>query len=182
MTGSLSFATRLGGVLAAMLVVGCTLAAGLNYLKFERVLQEQQARVLSILVSDLGDTVENSLALGVRLAGVPGAQSLLERSRAAEPLIAELSIVDATGIVLFDTDRQNLNAPAPAAALEGRRDTDPWRFRLGARYGVAVAITNGFGEVEGAILLSYERRAIDERLASVLLAIVQATLLALVVA
>lgn len=182
MTGSLSFATRLSGLLAAMLVVGCGLAASLNYLKFERMLLEQQARVLEILAGDLGDTVENGLALGVRLAGIPGGQALLERSRAAEPLIAGLSIIDAAGIVLFDTDRQNLNTTAHPAALAGQIETGPWRYRDGRRYGIGVPITNGFGQYEGAVLLGYERRAVDERLAAVLLSMVQATLLALAVA
>jgi hypothetical protein len=181
-TRGLSLATRLGSLLAVMLVVGCGLAASLNYLKFERILLEQQARVLEILVEEISNTVENGLALGVPLAGVPGAQALLERSRAAEPLIANLSIVDPGGIVLFDTDRQNLHAPAPPAALERRSDTDTWRFRNTARYGIGVPITNNFGQSEGAILLTYERHSVDERLASALLSMVQATLLALAVA
>jgi hypothetical protein len=181
-TGSLSFATRLSGILAAMLLLGCGLAAGLNYLKFERILLEQQARVLEILARDLGDTVENSLALGVRLAGIPGGQALLERSRAAEPLIAGLTILDDSGVVLFDTDRQNLNAPAPRAALTARAGTGDWRWRDGPAYGIGVPIVNGFGQAEGALLLRYERRTIDERLASMLLSMAEATLLALALA
>lgn len=182
MTSGLSFATRLSSLLALMLVVGCGLAASLNYLKFERILLEQQARVLEILAEEIRTTVENGLALGVRLAGVPGAQALLERSRAAEPLIAGLSIVDSSDIVLFDTDRQNLHAPAPPAALERRSETGTWRYRDGARYGIGVPIVNNFGQFEGAILLTYERRSVDERLVSALLSMVQATLLALAVA
>jgi len=181
-SGSLSFASRLSVLLAAMLVAGGILAAGLNYLKFERLLLEQQARVLEILAGELGVTVENGLQLGVRLAGVPGAQALLERSRAAEPLIAGLSIVDSSGIVLFDTDRQNLNAAAPEAALAGQTGSGPWRYRDGSRYGVGVPVINGFGQREGAVLLSYDRRSVDARLTSVLLSMVQATLLALAVA
>lgn len=187
MRGELSFATRLTGVLATMLLLGCGLAAGLNYLKFERMLLEQQARVLEILAGELGSTVENSLALGVRLAGVPGAQALLERSRAAEPLIAGLSIADADHVVLFDTDRQNMGTTLPRSQLAapgpaGSAQAGAWRFRDGPRYGIGTPIINGFGQTEGAILLRYERTAVDERLAAALLAMMQATLLALALA
>ena len=182
MSGGLSFATRLSGVLAVMLLLGCGLAAGLNYLKFERMLLEQQARVLEILAGELGTTVENSLALGVRLAGVPGAQALLERSRAAEPLIGGLTIADADGVVLFDTDRQNLGTSLPKERFEALARQVSWRFRVGADYGIGAPIVNGFGQPEGAVLLRYDRRAVDERLAAALLAMVQATLLALAIA
>jgi len=180
--GELSFATRLTGVLATMLLLGCGLAAGLNYLKFERMLMEQQARVLEILAGELGSTVENSLALGVRLAGVPGAQALLERSRAAEPLIAGLTIADADQVVLFDTDRQNMGGTLPRDQLAAAGPVASWRFRDGPRYGIGTPIINGFGQPEGAILLRYERTAVDERLAAALLAMMQATLLALAIA
>lgn len=182
MTGSLSFVARLSALLAAMLVAGGILAAGLNYLKFERLLLEQQARVLEILAGELGVAVENGLQLGVQLAGVPGAQALLERSRATEPLIDGLRIVDSGGIILFDTDRQNLNTHAPDAALAGQASAGPWRFRDGARYGIGVPVINGFGQREGAILLSYDRDSVDERLTAVLLSMVGSTLLALTVA
>jgi hypothetical protein len=182
MTGGASFATRLGGVLAIMLLLGCGLTAGLNYLKFERMLLEQQAKVLEILATELGGTVENSLALGVRLAGVPGAQALLERARAAEPLIGGLSIADSDGVVLFDTDRQNLGASLPRGIFDPRPEGQAWRFRDGARQGIGAPIINGFGQVEGAVLLRYGREAVDERLTSALLGMVQAGLLALALA
>lgn len=165
-----------------MLLLGCGLVAVLNYLKFERMLMEQQARVLEILASELGSTVENSLALGVRLAGVPGAQALLERSSAAEPLIAGLTIADADHVVLFDTDRQNMGSTLPQAQLAPAGPVASWRFRDGARYGVGTPIINGFGQPEGAILLRYEQTAVDERLAAALLSMMQATLLALAIA
>lgn len=182
MTGGLSFASRLSGLLAIMLLLGCGLAAGLNYLKFERMLMEQQAKVLEILAGELGTTVENSLALGVRLAGVPGAQALLERARAAEPMIVGLTIADVDGVVLFDTDRQAIAGTLPGDRLAPAATADSWRFRDGQRYGIGAPIINGFGQPEGAVLLRYGRDLVDERLASALLAMVKATLLALAIA
>lgn len=181
MTAGLSFATRLSGLLAAMLLLGCGLTAGLNYLKFERMLLEQQARVLEILVGELAATMENSLTLGVHLAGVPGAQALLERSRATEPLIARLTVADADGVILFDTDRQAIGASLTRPQFDLRGDR-LWRFREGEGFGAGAPIVNGFGQPEGAVLLRYGRQAVDERLAAALLAMVRATLLALAVA
>lgn len=177
MSRELSFATRLTSLLATMLLLGCSLVLGLNYLKFERILLDQQARVLEIISEELGSTVENSLALGVQLAGVPGAQSLLERSREAEKLIAGLTISDIGHVVLFDTDRQNIGRTLRQDQLAGAL-AGPWRFRDGPRYGIGTPIINAYGVPEGSILLSYERAAVDERLAATMLAMVQSIMLA----
>ena len=178
MSRELSFATRLTGLVATMLLLGCALVAGLNYLKFERILLDQQARVLEIFSGELGSTVENSLALGVQLAGVPGAQALLERSREAEKLIAGLTISDSGNVVLFDTDRQNIGRTLRQEQLAASGLTGPWRFRDGPRYGIGTPIINGYGVPEGAILLRYERAAVDERLGAAMVAMVQSTMLA----
>jgi hypothetical protein len=178
MSRELSFATRLTGLLATMLLLGCGLVAGLNYLKFERILLDQQARVLEIFSGELGSTVENSLALGVQLGGVPGAQALLERSREAEKLIAGLTISDAGNLVLFDTDRQNIGRSLRQEQLAALGLAAPWRFRDGPHYGIGTPIINGYGVPEGAILLRYERTAVDERLGASMLAMVQSIMLA----
>jgi hypothetical protein len=178
MSRELSFATRLTGLLATMLLLGCGLVAGLNYLKFERILLNQQARVLEIFSGELGSTVENSLALGVQLAGVPGAQALLERSREAEKLIAGLTISDSGNVVLFDTDRQNIGRTLRPEQLAASGLTAPWRFRDAAQYGIGTPIINGYGVPEGAILLRYGRAAVDVRLGAAMVAMVQSTMLA----
>jgi hypothetical protein len=178
MSRELSFATRLTGLVATMLLLGCGLVAGLNYLKFERILLDQQARVLEIFSEELGNTVENSLALGVQLGGVPGAQALLERSREAEKLIAGLTISDTGNLVLFDTDRQNIGRRLRQEELAASGLAAPWRFRDGPHYGIGTPIINGYGVPEGAILLRYERTAVDERLGAAMLAMVQSIMLA----
>ncbi|WP_368415315.1 hypothetical protein [Falsiroseomonas sp.] len=178
MSRELSFATRLTGLVATMLLLGCGLVAGLNYLKFERILLDQQARVLEIFSEELGNTVENSLALGVQLGGVPGAQALLERSREAEKLIAGLTISDTGNLVLFDTDRQNIGRRLRQEELAASGLAASWRFRDGPHYGIGTPIINGYGVPEGAILLRYERTAVDERLGAAMLAMVQSIMLA----
>ncbi len=180
MNGSLSFAARLATVLAGMLMLSCGLAVAMNVLKFERLLLEQQARVLEIMAGDLGETLENGLALGVRLAAIPGAQALLERARAAEPLIAGLSVADAHGGILFDTDRQRLAGNAPEAVRAVA--VGAWRFRDGARQGIGVPVLNAYGQSEGSLLLFYTRTAVDEQLVGALLKMLHASLLALAVA
>ena len=179
MSRELSFSTRLTSLLATMLLLGCGLVVGLYYLKFERILLDQQARVLEIIAEELGRTVENSLALGVQLAGVPGAQSLLERSREAGKLIAGLTISDTGNVVLFDTDRQNIGRALRQDQLAARGPlTGPWRFHNSDGYGIGAPIFNGYGVLEGAILLRYDRAAVDERLAATMLAMVQSFMLA----
>jgi len=178
MIRELSFTTRVTSLVATMLMLGCGLVVGLNYLKFERVLLDQQARVLQIFSEELGNTLENSLALGVRLGGVPGAQALLERSREAEKLIAGLTISDSGNRILFDTDRQNIGRTLRQEQLVASGLAAPWRFREGSHYGIGTPIINSYGVPEGAILLRYERMAVNERLGAVMLAMVHSIMLA----
>jgi hypothetical protein len=173
-------AARLATLVAAMLVIACATTAVLNYLKFERLLLVQQARVLEILASDLAEAFEYSMNLGVRLQGVPGAQALLERRRSTEALVDALSVIDASGRILFDTDRQNIGGQAPP----GLRPTagGAWHHSAGERNWVGLPIVNSFGQVEGALMVAYGRDAVDARLDAILLSMARAALIGLAVA
>jgi hypothetical protein len=80
--------------------------------------------------------------------------------------------------VLFDTDRQNIGRTLRQSQLVATGLTAPWRFREGSQYGIGTPIINGYGLAEGAILLRYERTAVDERLGAAMVAMVQSTMLA----
>jgi len=177
-----SFASRLAVLVAAMLVVACALTAVLNYLKFEKLLLGQQARVLEIVASDLAEVFEHSMNLGVRLPGVPGAQALLERRRATDTLVDGLSVTDASGRILFDTDRQRIGEQVPPYLLPPPAVSEAWHVRRGDRNWIGVPIVNSFGQAEGALLLAYGRDAVDARLDAILLSMARAALIGLAVA
>ncbi len=177
-----SFASRLAVLVAAMLVIACALTAALNYLKFEKLLLGQQGRVLEIVATDLAEVFERSMNLGVRLPGVPGAQALLERRRSTDTLVGGLSVIDATGRILFDTDRQRIGEDVPPYLLPPATASGAWHVRRDGRYWIGVPIVNSFGQAEGALLLAYGREAVDARLDAILLSMARSALIGLAIA
>lgn len=171
MRGS-SFASRVALLLALLLAFACAVVAVLNYLKFERLLVAQQARVLGIIASDAAEGFERGINLGVRLPGVPGGQALVERAVLADPDLRRALVADARGRILFDTERGRIgeDLPAPLAAAASGTALPGWR---------AAPIVNGFGQTEGALLLGHGRESIDARLDAIALGMLRPTLLVL---
>lgn len=177
MSGS-SFASRLAITLSAILVMACAVVTGLNYFKFEKILVAQQSRVLQVTAQDLADTFERSINLGVRLAGVPGAQGLIDGSWASDRMIRRLSVADALGVTLFDTDRAAIGRTVPEALLRAGADGIA-QISPGGLFWIAAPIVNGFGQTEGTLLLAYDRSAAQSRLNAIALEIIRPTTLVL---
>lgn len=173
-----SFASRLAITLSALLVLACAVATGLNYLKFEKIIVAQQARVLLVTAQDMADTLERSINLGVRLVGVPGAQGLLDSNWATDRTIRRISVVDTAGVILFDTDRSAIGQPRP----EMLRHDDAGgsgQTLAGGLLWISVPIVNGFQQTEGTLLLAYDSAAAQARLNAIALEIIRPTVLVL---
>lgn len=178
MTGP-SFATRIALLLAALTVLACMLVTALNTLKFEKLLLAQQQRIVATIGADLVDTFERGMMIGVRLADVPGAQAAVDRAFGRDGDLRRISLADAGGRILFDTERVRIGDAADVALLpagQGRRDA-----RLGGFDWVGMPVVNSFGRQEGSLLLGYGRAGIDDRLTAIVLAMAGPGLAALLV-
>ena len=178
MTGP-SFATRIGLLLTVLTVLACTLVTALNYLKFERLLLTQHQRMFTTIGADLVDTFERGMNIGVRLADVPGAQALLDRAFGRDADLRRITVADAGGRILFDTERVRIGDAAEAALLPSR----PARrlARLGGLDWIGMPVVNSFGQQEGSLLLGYGRAGIADRLTAIALAMAGPGLTALAV-
>ncbi|MEO3471888.1 hypothetical protein AAFN86_08485 [Roseomonas sp. CAU 1739] len=178
MTGP-SFATRIALLLSALTVLACVLVTALNTLKFERLLLAQHQRVFATIGADLVDTFERGLNIGVRLAEVPGAQSLLDRAFGRDDDLRRITVADAAGRILFDTERVRIGDAAEAALLPA----GPLRrvARVGGIDWIGLPVVNSFGQQEGSLLLGYGRAGIADRLTAIALAMAKPGLAALLV-
>jgi sensor histidine kinase regulating citrate/malate metabolism len=178
MTGS-SFATRIGLLLTVLTVLACAMVTALNYLKFERLLVNQHQRIFATIGADLADTFERGMNIGVRLADVPGAQALLDRAFGRDADLRRITVADAGGRILFDTERVRIGKAAEAPLLpEGRQRR---LARLGGLDWIGIPVVNSFGQAEGSLLLGYGRTGIHDRLIAIALAMAGPGLLALLV-
>ncbi len=178
MTGP-SFATRIALLLTALTVLACMLVTALNTLKFEKLLLAQQQRIVATIGADLVDTFERGMMIGVRLADVPGAQALLDHAFRRDGDLRRISVADAGGPILFDTERVRIGDVADAALLpggQGRR-----YVRLAGLDWVGIPVVNSFGQQEGSLLLGYGRAGVADRLTAIALAMAGPGLTALLV-
>lgn len=178
MTGS-SFATRIGLLLTALTVLACTLVTALNYLKFERLLLTQHQRMFTTIGADLVDTFERGMNIGVRLADVPGAQALLDRAFGRDADMRRITVADAGGRVLFDTERVRIGDAADPSLLPA--GTTRRLARLGGLDWIGMPVVNSFGQQEGSLLLGYGRAGIADRLTAIALAMAGPGLTALAI-
>lgn len=178
-----SFASRVAILLALLLTLACAVVATLNYLKLEKLLLNQQSRVIEIVATDLAEAFERGVNLGVRLPGVPGGQALVERALTRDADIRRISVTDARGHILFDTDHARIGGDEQAAILamlpgDGRTG----RAHAQGLTWTGVPIVNGFGQTEGMLLVGNARGTVSVRLNAIALAMLGPTLLVLAIA
>jgi hypothetical protein len=178
MLGGNSLTIRISFSLAAILIVAALLTAGLNYFKFERALRDVQGGRYAFVVGDLRGTIEQSVNLGLPIAGLRNLQLLIERRKAQDPSIAEIAVFDAAGALLFDTARGNAGRRVAPDWIAGAKTGQDFRLQDGEAGIVGAPLTNSFGQAIGGIALRYLRAGADGKTTSVLFALSRATLLA----
>lgn len=171
------FAVRLATVMVAVVLAAAALTVTLDYLKFRRVMQAQENDVYMFMATDLATTIEDSMNLGLPLAALATTEQLIQRRRAAERGTLGITVVDANGTVLFDTDRFRVGQRAPADWLGAAGTERRWTETLPDAYVVGVRIMSSFGQPAGAVVVRYDRVPLETRLTAILLAMMQAALL-----
>lgn len=148
---TLSFATVAGLLLAALLVF-----AALDRLR----IQATEANI-DFALTQLRQSLESSVSLGLPLADVQIAQDLIERARASNPDILAIEIISASGLSLFNTDRGSLGeaitdrwADAISRA-RGRR----WQVQEFSAIVFGDHIRNDFGARVGGIAITVSGEA-----------------------
>ena len=121
--------TRIVAILVALLTIGTVAAAGLNYLKFERILIETAAARYDPVLRELSRVINDSLRSGLTLESTRTTQQLIDRSAAQFEGAFDLVVRDMEGVRLFGTgDFENLpeTLPPPGGILSDF--SDPARF------------------------------------------------------
>lgn len=118
----------------------------------------QHARV-SLTVTELQESIETDIALGLDLSENRAIQAQLERALAADPALHAIEVVRKDGVALFSTDRGAIGEswqPAVAvAAAQGEQQRRQWTATLGGEAITGVLLQNAFGEVVGHVSATY---------------------------
>jgi len=144
---ALSLLTVAGVVLAAILVLGA----------LDRLRVRAAEANTDFVLTQLGNSIESSVSLGLPLPDIRITQDLIERTRTGDPDILAVEVFTPNGISVFNTDRGSVGEPITDAWQEALRRRDAsghWRVEEFGSIVVGEAIRNDFGETVGEIAIT----------------------------
>ncbi|MDP2800833.1 MAG: hypothetical protein Q8O26_03035 [Phreatobacter sp.] len=179
MLGSGSLVVKLATAIIAILMSAAALATVLNLMKFSKIIEDQEARLYSFVVADISDTLERALALGLPLEVLSNAQQVIDRRRVDDTAVVRVSVVDAKGLIVFDTDRAQISQKADRGWGMPAAGQTAWRGSTAAVFLVSTPIVNTFGQAVGWVVLAYERAVVTRKAVSILHSMLSASLIAI---
>lgn len=166
---------KLGTTICLILVFAVALSSLLNYFNFEKNYSDIVRSRYAVLVKDLAHTVEYGLGLGLGLSTMDGVPELLAEVKAGDPQIRFVQVFDAQGQVLFDTGAavgETVPAAWQAAAFRGEA-TAEWGLEDGGALLVGVPLRNSFNQLEGSLVLGFDKSEVALPVHQVLLSLLQ---------
>lgn len=104
-----------------------------------------------LVLSDLLESLEARMALGLPLAQLPEIDRLLDQSRGQLPHTVSVALVDELGVAVFSTDPVEVGERL--LSPEGWRDEGVTRMEMGEEEVFWMPIPGDFGTAAGAVLL-----------------------------
>lgn len=152
----MSLPDRLVLLTAPIAVLFLVLSAGLIYRTFDQLDLERARSLASLVLSEVRETLQANVDLGLTLGRVRVAQDLIERKRAQNSEILAIDVFGADGVTRFSTDRGTIDQTVPAAWLEAARSReggDVWTLdeQGGVLFGTIVE--SDYGEAVGHVAI-----------------------------
>jgi len=154
-----SVARKVSAALLAILL-GTMAAAGVfTYSKLESVSASLVRSRYAVQVLSIKRNVEDRLNLGFPLRQLRPIQDVVEREKAGDPEIVDIQIFDAHGEVVFDSDRGSVGTVVPSNWLNSLGNGED--FAADDDRVVGLPLINGFGQVEGGVVLHYPSASLE---------------------
>jgi len=163
-----SLFTRLAAVVLLMVLSASALTIALNYAKFRQVMTLQERSLYAFVATDLARSIEGSLNLGLPLATLQTTQRLIDAKHEEDRAILGVTVFDARGMDIFDTERFRIGSAVPPALLPPAGAAS-WRIGRAGVLGVGERIFNSFGQSAGGVVVRYDPDRLDAVMLSVLL-------------
>lgn len=174
---------RVALALAVSTALAVTLAAALIFGALDRLRAAAEEANTDFVLTQLRQSVEASVSLGLPLPDIRVTQDLIERARATNPEIVAIEVFSADGVSLFNTDRGALGEAISDSWQEAIARVDArWRVEeLGALV-VGEPILNDFGEAVGGVAVTTSLRERTDHAYDIQVTLVPATITAALIA
>ncbi|MGF7158912.1 hypothetical protein FHS85_000522 [Rhodoligotrophos appendicifer] len=149
--------TRLICALALLTAAGLCLCAFLIYGSLDRSQVQVAESNLKFVLTQLRDSIEANVNLGLALPEIRIAQDLIEQAQAADSEILAVEIFSPNGTSQFNTDRGSIGEPVRESWNEAIRRSlgyGRWRVEEFGDIVVGEVIRNDFGEPVGHVAIT----------------------------
>jgi hypothetical protein len=171
--------TKILVALLMVLITALTTTATLGYFIYERTLSGLVTSRFEFIAMELKRKVEAGLDLGLPLGELENVNDLLRQEIFTDKALVRLSIENARGIILFDTDTSRIGKSS-SPWLDSSVQAGPKRSDMLVREPkIGVPLVNNFGKVVGGLLVDYSKDYYDSKRAGTIRNVAEATLLVL---
>ncbi len=144
------------------------MAAFLNYFKYKSTIGNiVKSRVL-VVGRGIENSVQASLQLGMQFAELSQLPQLMQREKSSDRLIRGIDVFDASGQVIYSTDRARVGQRVPVTwtyAAE-RSKTTEWGAEATDEYVAGISVKNAFDLTVGFLALRYSRDEVERAAAT----------------
>lgn len=144
------------------------MAAFLNYFKYKSTIGNiVKSRVL-VVGRGIENSVQASLQLGMQFAELSQLPQLMTREKSSDRLVRGIDVFDASGQVIYSTDRVRVGQKVPAgwtAAAERSKSTE-WATEEPEEYVAGISLKNAFDLTVGYLALRYSRDEVERAAAT----------------
>lgn len=169
-------------ILAALLmvtIIALTTTATLGYFIYERTLSDLVISRFEFTATELKRKVETGLDLGLPVGELENLNELLRQEILTDNALVRLSIENARGIILFDTDASRIGTSA-SAWLDVLVQAEPKTSDVLVRESeIGVPLINSFGKIVGGLLVVYSKNYYDSKRAETMRNVAVTTLIVL---
>ena len=151
-------------MLAAILMAGVVMTAGLSIDKFRRTHTDLLDSRFQFVVNDIRHRIETQMDLGLALATLEDVSEELETYRVNDETILSIEVFDENGSVLFSTDPSfigDLVSQDWLLAWRSSQNKNLWSILERDAGVVGVAIQNNLNQKVGSLALRYSREFLD---------------------
>jgi hypothetical protein len=144
------------------------MAAFLNYFKYKSTIGNiVKSRVL-VVGRGIENSVQASLQLGMQFAELSQLPQLMTREKSSDRLVRGIDVFDASGQVIYSTDRGRVGQKVPAgwtAAAERSKSTE-WATEEPEEFVAGISLKNAFDLTVGYLALRYSRDEVERAAAT----------------
>ena len=165
------------GMFASIFAIAIIAVAGLNYLKFEKILSDTQKLIITITAESLKETIIAGLDLGLPLNEFSTLQAAILRSIERERSIIAVKVADIKGTTLIDTrkkfeDDDGFDPAAKATANVVISEAESI---------VSLSVQNNFSEPVAVLSVIYSKNELVQKFSAIRQELTNTSLLAIFV-